>query len=74
MIALLSQMQMAPMGGAWSFGGIIIAIIICLGVIGIAAIAIRVMQIPVPQWLWQILAIVVVVCIAVVAIRFLLGM
>jgi hypothetical protein len=32
------------------------------------------MGVPIPQWVWQIIGIVVVACVAIVAIRFLLGM
>ncbi len=57
---------------SWSFGDIVVAIIVCLAIIGIAIIACRVMGFTIPQWVWQIVAIVVVAVIAIVAIRFLL--
>ncbi len=70
-VSLLFAQQMRH-GGAWGIGDIVIAIIICLAVIGVAVIACRVMGFAIPQWVWQIVAIVVVAVIAILAIRFLL--
>jgi hypothetical protein len=67
---MLSQI----VGRAWGFGEIAIAVIVALAVIGIVIVATRVMGVPIPQWVWQIIGIVVVACVAIVAIRFLLGM
>ncbi len=60
--------------GGWGIGQIAISIIIVLAVVGIVIIAARVFQIPIPQWVWQIVGIVIVACVSIVAIRFLLGM
>jgi hypothetical protein len=59
---------------AWGFGQIAIFVIVALAVIGIVIVAAKVMGVPIPQWVWQITGIVIVACVAIVAIRFLLGM
>ena len=70
---LLSQVVMGGAAG-WGFAQTAIAIIIILAVIGIVIIAARVMGVPIPQWVWQIIGIIVVAFVAIWAIRFLLGM
>lgn len=58
----------------WTFGNIVIAVIVIAGIIGIALVACRVAGIVIPNWVWQILGIVAVVVIAVIAIKFLLSL
>ncbi len=78
MIALLNTgllfAQQMGHGRTWGIGDIVVAIIVCLAIIGIAIVACRVMGFVIPQWVWQIVAIVVVAVIAILAIRFLLSL
>ena len=54
----LAQMGGALAGG-WGIGQIAIAVIIVLAIIGIVIVATRVMKVPVPQWVWQIVGVAV---------------
>ncbi len=70
---LLAQFQ-PSIGAGWSFGGIMIAIIVVLAVLGIAYAVVKYFGIPVPQVVWTILGIVLVAALAIIAIRFLLSL
>lgn len=73
MFTLVAQIGRIGAGG-WGIGQIAIAVIIVLAVIGIVIVATKVMGVPIPQWVWQIIGIAVVACIAIVSIKFLLSM
>lgn len=61
-------------GRPWTFGEIIIAIIIIAAIIGIMYVALRQFGVSIPGWLVHIFWIVVVAFVAIVAIKFLLSM
>ncbi len=56
----------------WSFEGILIAVIIVAGIVAIVVIALRAMNVTIPQWVIQILWIVAIVVVAVLAVKFLM--
>ena len=58
----------------YSFGQLIIALIVICAILGVVFCLIRYFQIPVPQVVWQILGIVLVAALGIVAIRFLLSL
>lgn len=72
MNALLALFQ-GPVG-AWSFGEILIALIMIGAAIGIAYVFFQYIGWQPPPWLIKIIMIVVVACVAIIAIRMVLGM
>ncbi len=71
---MLAQVQ-AQWGNIqqWSFGQILIAIIVIAGAIAITIIALRQFGMTLPQWLIQMLIVVAVVIVAVFLLRVVLG-
>lgn len=59
-------------GGPWTFGKIIVAIIIFAAIIGIMYVALGVFGVAIPTWAIHILWIVVVAVVAIIAVKFLL--
>lgn len=59
---------------AWSFGEMLIALIILGGAVGITLIALRQFGLTIPPWLLQMLGIVAVVVVAVMLLKVVLGM
>lgn len=72
--AVIIRDRFAGPPAAWSFGEILIALVILGGAAGIFLIAMRQFGLQVPQWVLQMLGIVAVVLVAVVLIRFVLGL
>lgn len=59
---------------SWGIGELLIALVIICGAVAIAVIALRKLNIPVPEWFKQMLWVVVIVVVAVVLIRFVLSL
>lgn len=59
-------------GHAWSFGEILVAVIVIAACVGIVWVALRAMGVQLPQWFVQILLIIAVAVVAILAIKFLL--
>ena len=72
MSSLFAQI-IRPNVSTWGFGDFLIAIIVVAGCIAITYIALRVFGVEIPQWVAQIFWVVIAVCVAVFAIRFILG-
>jgi len=64
----------AQHGIAWSFGDIMIAVVIVAAIIGVVYVACRAFGVAIPQWLIQIVLICIVAAVAILAIRFLLSL
>ena len=60
--------------GPWTFGGVIIAIIILAACLGVLYVALPAMGVMIPSWAVTIFWIVIIAFVAVAAIRLLLGM
>ncbi len=60
--------------GPWTFGGVIIAIIILAACLGVLYVALPAMGIAIPAWAMTIFWIVIIAFVAIAAIRLLLGM
>lgn len=72
MLSLLSQVVVHA--GPWSIGEILIAIIVIAACVGITMVVLRVFGVSPPEWIIHILWIVLAACIAIFAIRIVLGM
>lgn len=59
--------------GAWGIGEIVIAVILIAAVVAILFIAVNAMGVQIPNWVVQIFWVVVIAVVAILAIRFLLG-
>lgn len=59
-------------GGPWTFGKVIIAIIISAACVGILYVALGVFGVAIPAWVVTIFWIVVVAMVAIIAVKFLL--
>lgn len=60
--------------GSWSFGEVLVALIVLAAVVAVFLIALRNMQIAIPPWVTQIIWVVGVAVLAILAIRFLLSL
>lgn len=60
--------------GAWSFGEVIVAIIIIAAVLGIAYAALNYFGVQIPPVVLKIIGIVLIAALAIVAVRFLLSL
>ncbi len=61
-------------GNAWSFGDVVVAIIIVAAVLGILYAVLQYFGIPFPQIVLKIIGIVLIAALAIVAVRFLLSL
>lgn len=59
---------------SWDFGSIAIAAIVVLAIIAVVVIAVQAMKIPVPVWVWQIVGVCLIAAVAIIAIKFLIGL
>lgn len=69
--ALLAQV--APVRSGWSFGEVLIAIVVVLACIAVVWVGTQAMGITIPQWLVRILAICIIAVVVIFAIKFLLS-
>lgn len=68
MSTLLAQVS------GYSFGQILIAIIIVAACLGVTLVAVRAMGLEIPAWVWSILGIIAVAVVAILALRFVLSL
>ena len=66
--------QVVAPARVWTFGDILIALVIVLACVGIVYVATQAFGVPIPKWLIKIVLICVVAVVAILAIRFVLSL